>query len=250
MRQKTFLRPHEIRVMKIGKAAILEMTLKCLSELCFEKYQIHNNRKNRKQLCVEWLFREDVCELGLYLHSSTYTLRKTSASDILECGIIDAIDSLLLNNRAPYFQSVNDPLLMSSNDVQPEERLQILDMSSGFGKERTKRRYREVPLLDHEARVIRLSKKAIQEILWEEFMEIGCEIMDLPQDDFSYLFFMNVEEKMKSLTFYAIRFSEFSDAIIKELDSYFSKYLCFTANSVSTDSETKCYFTIMTHDIF
>ena len=53
-----------------------------------------------------------------------------------------------------------------------------------------------------EIRVIKLSREAITEMLWESFMEMYHDRLDIPNDDY-HVCHMTLNEDMSELTFYS-----------------------------------------------
>lgn len=53
-----------------------------------------------------------------------------------------------------------------------------------------------------EVRVIKLSREGIAEILWETFMEVYHDYLDIPNDDY-HVCHMTVNEDMSELIFYS-----------------------------------------------
>ena len=58
-------------------------------------------------------------------------------------------------------------------------------------------------LAKDEIRAIKLSRKAIEEMLWETFMECGDRLLGLDNHDDGHVFHMSVDDDLSTLVFYA-----------------------------------------------
>lgn len=245
VKQKRRLCPCEIRVIKIDREAILNLTWRILGKICFEKFRLPHGIRGTKRICIDWCFDAEKCEITLLAHSSIVKLNMGAAAYINDHPV-EAVESLYLNpgGKDIYF-SIPDPAFEIS---QPDAHMDAFRNRLGCALEKLHAMldHRIRPLEEHEIRVIRLSQEAIRELIWEYFMKNGDEIMDIPEKDrFSIIFHMFAEENLKELTLYAINRNEASDAVFEEADAYCRKNICVTADSLLEKSgRERCYVSV------
>ena len=229
--QRTALQSHEIRVIKIGRKAILELIWEILREICYVKFRLPKEINDVKQICIDWSFNAEQCELFLFAHSSAYALDKESTISYINNKIsVKAIESLLTNHSGnKYYYSIHDAYLLIPHHNSKTYRRALVSIIKDLHHVL---RRGIIPLRDNEIRVIRLSKKALQELVWEHFMEIGNKIMDLPEDDSSAIFSMHVEGNLETLTLYAIKLSEVSGEVFEKVDTYCDRNINLTTDSL------------------
>ena len=100
-------------------------------------------------------------------------------------------------------------------------------------------------LEENEVRVIKLSRAAIEEILWETFMEIGHDKLELEADSDDIIFRMTTDETMSELVFYACDFSGEKAPDFSRIDKFIKQNVQITTDSVFTEPGAgKTYQTI------
>lgn len=107
------------------------------------------------------------------------------------------------------------------------------------------------PLRKREIRVIRLSKKAIQELLWEHFMEVGDALMELPEESDDVIFHMHVAGELEELTLYVVNLNEVlhakevPDRVFEKIREYCDRNIGFTTDSlVKKPEKSPCYVSV------
>lgn len=237
MNQRKALQPHEIRVIKINRKAILELIGVILSKISYEKFRLPYNTYYSKRVCIDWFFDEDQCEIILLAHDHASKAITEAVITCVKSLSIEAIESLLLNpNGKEYYHSIRDTSLITGHSTaigMREDRVRGDALEMLFEKLGIRIRL----LRKHEIRVIRLSQQAIHELLWEHFMETGDEVMDIPEegiDDMGTIYNMYIEGKLEELTLYVMNLNEASDKVFIECEEYCNQNIHFT-----TDSYTK-----------
>ena len=97
-------------------------------------------------------------------------------------------------------------------------------------------------LEENEVRVIKLSRAAIEEILWETFMEIGHDRLELETDSDDIIFSMATDETMSELVFYACDFSGEKAPDFSRIDKFIKQNVQITTDSVFTEPGTRKYY--------
>ncbi len=97
-------------------------------------------------------------------------------------------------------------------------------------------------LEENEVRVIKLSRAAIEEILWETFMEIGDDRLELEADSDDIIFRMTTDETMSELVFYACDFSGEKTPDFSRIDKFIKQNVQITTDSVFTEPDTGKYY--------
>lgn len=97
-------------------------------------------------------------------------------------------------------------------------------------------------LEENEIRVIKLSRAAIEEILWETFMEIGHDRLELETDSDDIIFSMATDETMSELVFYACDFSGEKVPDFSRIDKFIKQNVQITTDSVFTEPGTGKYY--------
>ncbi len=105
-------------------------------------------------------------------------------------------------------------------------------------------------LKKNELRVIKLPRKAIEEIIWESFMETGRELLDLDANSDDVIFHMAVDKTMSELVFYACSLSmPQHPSDINRINEYLKNSIGITAESVFVNSSAcKLFQTIYVSD--
>ena len=97
-------------------------------------------------------------------------------------------------------------------------------------------------LEENEIRVIKLSRAAIEEILWETFMEIGDDKLELEADSDDIIFHMTTDETMSELVFCACHFSAEKAPDFSRIDNFIKQNVQITTDSVFTVPGTGKYY--------
>lgn len=246
MNQRKTLQPHEIRVIKIERKAILDLTWEILSKIGYEKFRLPSGENSMQRIRMDWCFCPEQCEIILLAHSSAYALNKEAAITYIKNLPIEAIESLFVNeNGKDCYHSIQNASLLT---VRPNAaRAKMCGWGLGDAWEKLRAMGSVRPLKKQEIRVIRLSRQAIQELVWEHFMQTGDEIMEIPEEDSaSVIFHMHVEEKLEKLTLYAISLMEASDPVFEKVNTYCDQNICVTTNSLSQKSaKERCYVSVL-----
>lgn len=236
MNQRRALQPHEIRVIKIDRKAILELVWEILSEISYQKFRLPHSSK---KICIDRFFDEKQCEIILLAHSRAYEVNTEAVIPCIKNLSLEAIESLILNlNGAEYYDSIRGDSLATGHSTSiraKEDRVQ----ENTLGKLLDKLGIRVRPLRKCEIRVIRLSEQAIRELLWEHFMKTGDEAMDIPEecDELRTIYHMRINGNLEELTLYVMNFNESSDKAFEENMEYCDQNIPFTTDSYSKKLE-------------
>lgn len=249
MNQRKALQPHEIRVIKIDRKAILELIWEILREISYEKFRLPHNKYYSKKICMDWFFDEKQCEIILLAHSRAYEVNTEAVISCIKNLSLEAIESLLLNpNGKEYYHSIQGTSFVTGHSTsfcRKEDSVQGNALGKLYGNLGIQVR----PLRKHEIRVIRLSQQAINELLWEHFMKTGDEVMDIPEeeiDDIRTIYHMYIEGKLEELTLYVMNFNEASDKAFIENQEYCNQNIHFTTDSYSKKpTEGRNYVSVM-----
>lgn len=91
-----------------------------------------------------------------------------------------------------------------------------------------------------EIRVMKLSREAITEMLWESFMEMYHDRLDIPNDDY-HVCHMTLNEDMSELTFYSCYSSSTQKPDFDAIDAFLKTEAVGAADSFYTDLESHKY---------
>lgn len=94
-----------------------------------------------------------------------------------------------------------------------------------------------------EIRVIKLSREAIAEMLWESFMEVYHDRLDVPNDD-HHVCHMTLNEDMSELTFYSCYCSSTQKPDFDAIDAFLKTEAVGRTDSLYTDLEPHKYTTL------
>lgn len=239
MNLRKSLQPHEIRVIKIDRKAILELIWEILTEICYEKFRLPHNKYCRKKICIDWFFDEKQCEIILLAYSRACEVNTKAVIPYIIDMSLEPIESLLLNQKGKecyhsiqhtsFATDYSTSIRMKEANTQGNALGIILD-SLGIQVRKLRK---------HEIRVIRLSQQAINELLWEHFMKTGDEVMDIPEeeiDDIRTIYHMYIEGNLEELTLYVMNFNEASDKAFIENLEYCNQNIQYTTDSYSKKS--------------
>ena len=96
----------------------------------------------------------------------------------------------------------------------------------------------------NKARVIKLPRAAIKEIVWETLIEIGCDRLDIDPKADDISFRMTLNDDMSELVFYAYDYPDGEQPDCESFDRYIDENVGVTTQSVYTLGKGKCYQTI------
>ena len=235
MNHRRALQPHEIRVIKIDRKAILELMWEILREISYEKFRLPHNKYYSKKVCIDWFFDEKRCEIILLAHSRVSEVNTEAVITCIKNHSLESIESLLLSpNGKEYYHSILYTPLVGGHSTSisiKEDSVQGNALGMLLGNLGIRVR----PLRKHEIRAIRLSQHAIHELLWEHFMKTGDEVMDIPEevDDIRTIYHMYIEGRLEELTLYVMNFDEASDKAFVENQEYCNQNVHFTTDSYS-----------------
>ncbi len=236
MEQRKSLQQHEIRIIKINRDAILDLIWEILVEVSGKKFQLPHNVCDREKVCLDMHFDEQQCEIILSAHRKSRSLNKEALIERINNSTAEAVDSLFLNSKnKQHYHSVQDSSLFHdrSNGIQSNEdckRSAWRTMLKNLG-------IRIRSLGKYEVRFIRLSQKAIHELLWEHFMETGDKAMDIPVDTDDVIYHMYTEGALRQLTVYVMNLNEASDKAFADNRVYCDQNVPVTTNSYSEKCE-------------
>lgn len=91
-----------------------------------------------------------------------------------------------------------------------------------------------------EIRVMKLSREAIAEMLWESFMEVYHDRLDVPNDD-HHVCHMTLNEDMSELTFYSCYSSSTQKPDFDAIDAFLKTEAVGVADSIYTGLESHKY---------
>ena len=86
----------------------------------------------------------------------------------------------------------------------------------------------------NEARVFKIQREAVTELLWELLNKYGNTLLDLPEDSAS-IFSMKWDREKNELTFYALEFAEPYKVDFERIQSFVDEEIGVTAQSLFTD---------------
>ena len=234
MRQKKALNPHEIRVIKLAKYAILDLIWEILIDISYKKFLLPHNTYYTKKISFDWWFDEEQCEYFLLAHRRSDEINKEKVIALAKKLLIKPIESLLTASKKKAYYSIQDISLVRSHSS-------LFGIKKTFGKDIEREKLlaglgiRVRPLKRHEVRIIWLSKQAITELLWEHFMDVGDQIMDLPKDkdDVQTIYHMNIRGALEELTLYVMNVDEASDEAFVNNLAYCDRNINCTFDSYS-----------------
>lgn len=238
MEHKKSLRPLEFRVIKLDQYSVLDLLRKILNKICFDQLNLFGDITCVDSVSVGQYFDETSCEILLFAYICKNNLSEDSIIPHIKNLAIVAQDSILTNvDGWPHYNS-----FQISSEVldQPQEKTESIcvmpSASNGFSTWQS-----------YEVRIIRLSQKAIGEVLWEYFMETGHELMNIPQenlDDSPTIYRMYTGKNLKTLTLYVMNLYEASDNTFKKIDAYCDSHIGFASDSsISTRTDKIHYVT-------
>ena len=203
MEYKHALLSNEMRVVKIDKKVILDLIDATIHKNSLKLFQIPNNVSMVRDIVVDWYIDEECCEIVIYAYNSTFEVNRRTILAYTKDSTVPVFDSIL-------------------SKTQVEE-----CSHSSF----------------HELWLIRASKQAIHEIIWEYFMEIGDEIMDIPEEkSLDVIYHMYVEEKLEDLIFCVVNLQEYSHIDWEKVDTYCMEKVPITTDSLIDYSTNMQYY--------
>lgn len=232
------LKPMEFRVIKLNHDTVSNLLRKILIKTSMEQLQTSGESH-----CIDFIsygqyFDEESDDLVLFAY------RKDE--DMSEEDIIPWIQNLGIVAQESLFWS--DCVWQHCNCIKlPLERF-------GHCEEKavpvpiTPAKLREFwSWSKREIRVIRITQRAISELLWEHFMDVGYQLMELPQedsDDFPIIYRMYTEDHLQSLTLYVMNLLEASDSSFHKIDTYCDSHIRALDITVLDDWTEKSYYKV------
>lgn len=247
MRKKTPLQPYEIRALRIERNTVFDLLREIFSEVSYEKFQLPYETERAKNICIEWHFDEKQGEIFLFAYHSARRIDVDAAIAYTKNLSVESVESLLVNIRGRYYQSIKkgefwvESSRLDRKKRHPRQYDSVLKMVFALFVKHIR------PLRRHELRVIRLSEQAIRELLWEYFMKVGDDMMDIPEEEsFKNIFYMSVEDKLEELKLYVVNLNEVSLIDFEKVNEYCSNNICFTTDLHSKRvTGRRCYTTVM-----
>ena len=96
-----------------------------------------------------------------------------------------------------------------------------------------------------EIRVIKLDRKAVSKILWETFMDVGADKLELPENEDDGIFRMTIDDDTGELVFYACNMNEDYIPDFDYIDEHIASNIDITTKSIYEIPESgKHYKTI------
>lgn len=232
------LHPSEFRVIKLDHHAILALLKKILIKISFEQLRAYGDNSCIDSIGVGQFFDENNSEMLLFAYNRNEDIQEEAIIPYVKDLPIVAQDSIYASDAGwQHFNAIQLPLEASS---QPQEKPECVHIRSVEAM-----RFLSWPR--QEVRIIRLSKGAMDELLWECFMEIGYQIMNLPQedsDDLSTIYRMYTDEKLQSMTLYVMNLFEASDSVFSRVDAYCASHINEIGEVDLADWAKKPYYTV------
>lgn len=124
-----------------------------------------------------------------------------------------------LDDAAGYVERVTDTLFVlrqQGMDGRPDGQcaVRLADVTQ-LCCDSEDERHRQTPALcsgtlaANEIRAVKLTRRAIEEMLWETFMEHGDRLLQLDPEDEAHIFFMSADDTLSELLFYACRIEDY-----------------------------------------
>ncbi len=178
MNQSYLLQPKELRAIRVEKQQILELLWHLLGKMELEKFQLPQNSSAREQITIEHRFMEERCEIILLAYHRVCVVDMEETMKYIYALPIEPLDSLLIHREdGKYFASIFLPVFGAPKEHFSNKTLpRVWDWRRLLGS-------RVVPLRKDEVRVIRLSRQALQELIWEYFVENGSCLFECADDD-------------------------------------------------------------------
>lgn len=233
MKCEKSLQPNELRVVKLAKDAILNLSQEIIGEISRDKFNLPHSQYSIKRTAIDWYFDEERCQMILFAYSRADGLNREAVFAHIDTLSGEAIDSLLVNDsNNEFYQSTTNILPVTDYRNATNMRICRCGLDSIWKRISSIRKGKSRPLKKHEVRIIRLSQAAIKELLWEYFVETGDKAMNIPKEDkLDVIFHMSVDEKFEELMLYALNLNEFSQLDIEKVNAYCSQNIPPTANA-------------------
>lgn len=212
------------------------MAWEILGKISYKKFRLPLDENSRKRIRIDWYFDEKLCEIILFAHRTSDEIDQEAAIQYIQSSPMEAIDSLLLNTDGKdCYQSIVEASFITDCLKGTPARIRGNSIGNLFGTLRGVLSGKIRLLKKREIRAMRLSKKAIQELLWEHFMEIGDDVMDIWEEDReTSLFGMHAVGNLEELTLYAMHLNEGSDAVFEAIHAYCDENIGFTTDALSS----------------
>ncbi len=232
------LHPLEFRVIKLDHHAVLTLLKKILIKISIEQLRAFGDNSCIDSISVGQFFDENNSEVLLFAYDRNESIKEEAIIPYVKNLAIVAQNSILANDDG--WQHCNSIQLPSEVLGQPQEKPERVYVQS---VEMT----RFWPWPRQEVRIIRLTKGAMGELLWEYFMEIGYQLMNLSQedpDDLPTIYRMYTDENLQSLTLYVMNLFEASDSVFSQIDAYCDSHINAIGEAALADWTEKSYYMV------
>lgn len=235
------LLPYEIRVIKINKNAIIELLFDILNSANFGKLFFVDEKTDGKYMHIEPFFDWEQSEMLILMHNDNLLIDKEYINN-LPIKTFDSLYTVCTDNIDRFLDC----------DMSPDTLLPIINNCNGCAEANKKESHKDSllsvyvhPQHNHSAQGIRLSHTAIEELLWEYFMEYGNVLMALPENDgcnFSTIYHMCIGEMLETLTLYVMNLENAAFSVFEEIDAYCDQYIHCTAVSLTEKCGEKQHY--------
>ncbi len=237
------LSPQEIRVIKMDKKAILELLGEIFNNICHKKLQLPHN----KTICFDWFFDSEKCEIMLFAYKQMSGIKKENIIEYINNLSIQVTQSLLESIEGKKYYCTIRNIFSTNFSVSNTFQL-FRDSENWWEPLFAKIGIHSYPLKQCEVRIIRLPKEAIDELLWEHFMQTGNKVMDIPEedsDDFRIIYHFIPKENLEELMLYVMNINEANDEAFIKNSTYCEENIPITTNSYSKVSKKPKYISVI-----
>lgn len=234
------LHPLEFRVIKLDRHAVLSLLRKILIRISTKQLQAFVDNACIDSISVGQYFDENNCEMLLFAYSRKENLSEDSIIPYVKNLAIVAQESILTNDDGwRHCDSIQLPSVVPGQSKGSAESVHVQSVELN----------RFLPWRKQEVRIIRLSEGAIGELLWEYFMEVGYQLMNLSQedaDDLPTIYRMYTENNLKSLTLYVMNLFEASERVFNQIDAYCDSHIHAIGEDALANWTEKSYYIVGT----
>lgn len=232
------LHPLEFRVIKLDHHAVLTLLRKILIKISIEQLRAYGDNSCIDSISVGQYFDDNNSEVLLFAYVRNENIKEEVIIPYVKNLAMVAQNSILANDEG--WQHCDSIQLPSEAPGQTQEKLERVHVQSV-------KMTRFWPWPRQEVRIIRLTEVAIGELLWEYFMEVGYQLMNLPQedpDDLPTIYRMYTEENYQSLTLYVMNLFEASDSVFRKIDAYCDSHINTIGEAALADWTEKSYYMV------
>lgn len=241
------MQPNEIRVIRLAKDAILGILQEIIGEIGWDLFKLPHSQYSTNRTDIGWHFDEKRSQIIIFAYKRVAGLDREALLKRINMVSDEAIDSLLISNgtKKIFHTIINMP--PADEHRKAADKGICCRLVGIFERTFFTWTKRNLPLKKHEIRVIRVSKVAIQELLWEYFVEKGNEAMNISaEDSLNVIFHMYLDEKLEETMLYALNLKEFAQVDIDKMNSYCRQNIPFIANAfVGMSSKGQKYVSVM-----